>query len=105
MRWVEVDLGAVKTKPALLEALARAASFPEHFGCNWDALADCLQDLAVSSAGYALHLRNAAAARTALGAEWTILLEILSDAAMYGEDRDRAFLAFLDDAAELPPWQ
>jgi RNAse (barnase) inhibitor barstar len=104
-QWVEVDLGEVRTKPALLDALARAASFPAHFGHNWDALADCFQEVSVSSAAYALHLRNAAAARTALGSEWTILLEILSDAAIYGKERGTVFIAFIDDAAELPPWQ
>jgi hypothetical protein len=43
--WVDVELGAVKGKAALLKAFAAAFAFPATFGGNWDALADCLQDL------------------------------------------------------------
>lgn len=105
-QWVEVDLRGLGRKSAVLDTLARAASFPPHFGRNWDALADCLQDLPASSSPYVLHLQHAAAARAALGTDWETLLEILGDAAMYWKDRGRTFLAFVDDeSADLPVWR
>lgn len=34
----------IKEKPDLLNALARVLKFPDYFGHNWDALAECLRD-------------------------------------------------------------
>ncbi len=45
---------SVQDKDALLERLARGLEFPEHFGHNWDALSDCLGDLAWLGAGKVL---------------------------------------------------
>ena len=104
-QWIGVDLSDVASKPRLLEKLALAASLPPHFGGNWDALADCLQDLPASSGAYVLHLRGACAAAAALGADWDILLEILDDAAMYWKTRGKTFIAFIDGAAGLPLWR
>jgi hypothetical protein len=95
---------AVRTKRALLETLARAARFPPHFGMNWDALADALQDLPDTNAVF-LHLAHPAGARTALAQEWSTLLEILGDAAIYSKGRQRLFVVFIDDAPELPAWR
>jgi hypothetical protein len=104
-QWIEVDLDVVRTKAELLDALTRAASLPLHFGRNWDALADCLQDLSAPGAAYAVHVFSASAARGALGPDWAIFLEILEDAAMYWSERGTTFLAFVDDAAELRSWR
>ena len=106
--WIEADLIAVRTKRALLETLARAARFPPHFGMNWDALADALQDLPdtnTNTNAVFLHLAHPAGARTALAQEWSTLLEILEDAAIYSKGRQRLFVVFIDDAPELPAWR
>lgn len=34
----------IADREALFDALAEALSFPEYFGRNWDAVADCLSD-------------------------------------------------------------
>src|SRR6202165_5291701 len=39
-----VDAAHADSKSALLAALAKGLKLPEHFGNNWDALADCLED-------------------------------------------------------------
>jgi Barstar (barnase inhibitor) len=40
-----LDGRRIASKRALLSAVAKAADFPRWFGENWDALADCLDDL------------------------------------------------------------
>ena len=40
-----IDLAPVRDKAALFERVATALEFPDWFGHNWDALADCLGDL------------------------------------------------------------
>jgi hypothetical protein len=42
---IELDLHGVMAKPAFMDRCARALDLPDHFGRNWDALADCLTDL------------------------------------------------------------
>ena len=40
-----IDIGHVHDKENFLELVSRAMRFPDWFGKNWDALADCLRDL------------------------------------------------------------
>ena len=101
--WNEIDLAGVADKRSLLEAFARALALPATFGANWDALADSVEDLPVPAQGYVLRLRHASSAK--LGADWPTLVEILREAALHWSERKRAFIAFVDDASELPPWQ
>ncbi|MCE7011600.1 barstar family protein [Kibdelosporangium philippinense] len=44
MRYV-LDGSKIRTKSAMLDALAKTMSFPDYFGHNLDALADVLYDL------------------------------------------------------------
>jgi len=45
MKEIIIDGGAIFTSPDLHEALAKALSFPEHYGKNLDALYDCLSEI------------------------------------------------------------
>jgi hypothetical protein len=104
-RWLEADLAGVADKTALLDRLARACAFPSTFGQNWDALADILQDGACfPRAAYVLHLRNAGAAGAALASGWSILLEILTQSAMFWKDRGKAFVVLIEGVADLAKW-
>jgi RNAse (barnase) inhibitor barstar len=103
--WVDIDLTGVNSKNHLLDAFAKACSFPATFGRNWDALADALQDMSwLPAGGYVLDLREAAHAARVLGPEWAMLLEVLGKSAAYWKERGKPFVVFVEDGAELPAW-
>lgn len=56
----EIDGGTVGGKAELMDALAAALRFPDYFGRNWDAVAECLEDLpdAIPGDGYVLFIRG-----------------------------------------------
>lgn len=56
----EMDGRGIDSKQRLLSAVARALRFPEYFGNNWDAAADCLRDFWwLESSGYVLVVTSA----------------------------------------------
>lgn len=103
LRWVVVDLRRARGKHALLSACARGFLFPASFGGNWDALADCLQDLSwLAEPGTVTLLRGDADFAVAAPEEHAMLLEILGAAAEYWQPRGRVFIALSEGGAELP---
>ena len=103
--WLDLELRHVGSKSELLQVFAREAGFPAGFGSNWDALADALQDLSWRpSDAYAIRLVDAGRVGQALGADWATFIEVLRQTAAYWKARGIAFVAFVDDAAELPLW-
>jgi biotin synthase-related radical SAM superfamily protein len=88
-------------KEALLARIARALSFPQWFGGNWDALEDCLADLSSSQAiGHVLLFEG----RSDLAAdEMGILVDILGSVAAASAERKRPFFAvFVKGPPALP---
>jgi RNAse (barnase) inhibitor barstar len=57
----DLDGGPIRSKDDLLRAIAAAMRFPDHFGMNWDAVIDCLRDLAdrTPAEGYVLFVHAA----------------------------------------------
>jgi len=57
----DLDGERVRSKEDLLRAVAEALRFPDYFGMNWDALIDCLRDLAdrVPAEGHVLFVHAA----------------------------------------------
>lgn len=93
LRWVVVDLRRARGKHALLGACARGFQFPAGFGGNWDALADCLQDLSwLAEPGTVALLRGAADFAVAAPDDYALLLEILGASAEYWQPRGRVFI-------------
>jgi hypothetical protein len=45
LRVIQIEGGDATTKSSLLSLLAKRLSLPEYFGCNWDALEECIRDL------------------------------------------------------------
>jgi len=57
----ELDGKPIRSRDDLLRGLATAMEFPNYFGMNWDAVIDCLRDLAdrQPAEGYVLFLHGA----------------------------------------------
>jgi len=103
LAWLRLDLESVNAKPRFLAACAQALDFPDTFGANWDALADCLQDLSWRhAAGYVLHLRDARGFARAVPEDYATALEILRDAATFWKERGKVFIVLVDGASDLP---
>ena len=90
------DLKSVGSKAELLAVLARGLALPEHFGSNWDALADCVEDDDwFGRRGSVIALTHTAAYRKAHGADWTTFEDILGEAADYWRERHKPFWVFV----------
>lgn len=103
-----IDFAGCNGKAEVLDRFAAALRFPAWFGGNWDALADCLGDLAWWPAdGYLLLLDHVGAWRAAEPDEFATLLEVLNEAAALWSAQRRPFWALvplsapaLDDVLE-----
>ncbi|HEX8013575.1 MAG TPA: barstar family protein [Casimicrobiaceae bacterium] len=91
-----IDLHGVGGKTQLLSVLGKGLKLPEHFGNNWDALADCLEDDDwLGNHGIAIVLRHAAGYRKAYRVDFETLTDILSEAAEYWQERHKPFWVFV----------
>lgn len=78
-----LDLSGVTDKAGLMTACADALRLPDWFGANWDALADCLDDLEwwPADRGRLILVRDWQTYAQARPDEWSILQEVFADAA------------------------
>jgi len=91
----QCDLGEAGDKEALLAGLARSLGFPEWFGGNWDALEDCLCDLAWRPGeGHVLVFRGAGGVPAD---DLGVLLDVLGSSAAFWAERGRPFFAVFVD--------
>ena len=91
-----VNLAGCSRTDQVLARLAEQLRFPDWFGQNWDALADCLTDFSWSEAdGYALILEQLAGLRAADDESFDTLIEILSDASASWSGLGIPFWVFL----------
>lgn len=80
LRCTRLDLAGCTDKDELLARFAAAFEFPAWFGSNWDALADCLDDLDwLPGAGHLLVLERVADLRAAAPETLATVLEILAE--------------------------
>ena len=96
LRFCSIDLHGVISKSDLMAALAKGLKLPEHFGSNWDALADSLEDSDwLGPHGIVAVLRHSAPYRKAHAADWETLTDIFSEAAEYWHDVHKPFWVFV----------
>ena len=92
LRYLNVDLARAEDKPTLFHELARGLELPDHFGNNFDALADSLEDRDwLGKTGCAIRLGHATHYRKTHPHDWGTLEEILSEASTFWRERNRAF--------------
>lgn len=101
------DLSGAHDKDSLLQAIADGMDFPEWFGHNWDALADCLGDLGWQpAAGWLVILENADQVNGRAHEDFVSALQIFSAAADEWRERGVALWCLVDmradDMARLP---
>jgi len=96
LRFLAADLKDVNSKTELLAAIAKGLKLPEHFGNNWDALADSVEDSEwLGKHGCVITLAHSGAYRKAHGVDWTTLEDILAEAADYWRERHKPFWVFV----------
>ena len=95
-RYHAADLHGVVSKTELMKALGEGLKLPAHFGANWDALADSLEDDDwLGHAGAVIVLQHASRYRKAHANDWTTLEDILAEAADYWRDLRKPFWVFV----------
>ena len=96
LKHVAVDLAKAKDKATLFAELDRALALPEHFGHNWDALADVLEDRDwLGRHGIVVALSHSASYKRNHPTEWGTLEDILAEAAEFWKERHAAFWVFV----------
>jgi hypothetical protein len=97
--WLEVSLHGVRDQAGFLAACARDLKFPPHFGANWDAFSDCINDFAWEAAGgYVIVIENVEPLARQAPQAWATALEILRGAADAWRVRNKTFIVMLDYA-------
>ena len=95
LKYAHAEVGHAKDRAALFAELDRALALPDHFGHNWDALADVLEDRDwLGKSGRVIALTGAAAYRREHPTDWTTLEDILSEASEFWKERHVAFWVF-----------
>lgn len=96
-----VDFGGCAGKGDALARIAAALRFPDWFGGNWDALADCLGDLSwLDGAGQLLVFDDAWGWRERDGEDFATLLDICGEAAQGWTRARRPFWVVIPLPAE-----
>jgi RNAse (barnase) inhibitor barstar len=96
LKFCAVDLQGVGGKAELMSALGKGLKLPEHFGDNWDALADCLEDSDwLGGHGMAIVIKHANAYDKAYHHDWETLSDILGEASEYWQERHKPFWVFV----------
>jgi hypothetical protein len=95
LAFATVDLAHAKDRAALFAALDKSLKLPDHFGHNWDALADVLEDRDwLGKHGRVIAFTGAAGYRREHPTDWSTLEDILGEAAEFWKERHVAFWVF-----------
>ncbi len=95
LKFSAANLAHAKDRAALFTELDRALKLPAHFGHNWDALADVLEDRDwLGAAGRVIVFGGSAAFRREHPNDWATLEEIFAEACEFWKERHIAFWVF-----------
>jgi len=100
-----VDLARARDKADLLAAIGKDMAFPEWFGYNWDALADCLADLGWRPAeGYLVLLEHCDPLRARAENDLVAALQAFEEAADVWRAQGIALWCLVDMQADGIAW-
>jgi hypothetical protein len=92
VRLFRMDGSSVHNKRRFLLVAARTTGFPDWFGGNWDAFADCMRDLAWAPAGaYVVILGDMQRFARHAPRDFHTALRVLEDAAQFWSERGVPF--------------
>jgi RNAse (barnase) inhibitor barstar len=96
-----VSLAQAGNKAQMLTAIAQALNFPESFGHNFDALADCLTDMAWQPAdGYLVLLEHCDGIHSKAETDFRTALRIFAQAATDWQEQDFPFWCLVEIQAD-----
>jgi RNAse (barnase) inhibitor barstar len=96
LKFAPIDLAKAKDKATLFAEIDRALALPDHFGHNWDALADVLEDRDwLGKSGRVVVLAHAAGYRKDHPTDYATLEEILGEAAEFWQELHVPFWVFV----------
>ncbi len=99
----KVDVRKARGKNEFLDRFATILHFPDYFGRNWDALADCLSDLAwLDGAGWVLILIRCDLFARNDEDSFNTAVEVLNAAAASWRERKKPFWVFVQGN---PGWE
>lgn len=100
-----VDLVAARTKDDMLDAIGKALRFPDWFGHNWDALADCLADMGwLPAEGYVVILDHCDGIHGRAEGDFVALMQIFQGAADEWREQGIPFWCLVDMQADGIAW-
>ena len=96
LKYHTADLSGVTTKSDLMKVLDEGLKLPSHFGANWDALADTLEDEDwFGRSGRVLLIQHSSGYRKGHSQDWSTLEDILAEAADYWRELRKPFWIFV----------
>lgn len=102
---LRVDLGTARDREQMLDAIGKALRFPEWYGHNWDALADCLLDLGwLPAAGYVVILDRCDGIHGRAESEFVKLMQVFQEAAETWREDGVPFWCLVDMQADGIAW-
>ena len=102
---LRVDLAAARNKDEMLTAVGRTLRFPEWFGHNWDALADCLLDMGwLPATGYMIILEHCDGIHGRAEGDFVKLMQIFQETAATRREDEVPFWCLVDMQADGIAW-
>ncbi|MDO8418743.1 MAG: barstar family protein [Rubrivivax sp.] len=100
-----INLGTAHDKAGMLDMIGKAMHFPEYFGHNFDALADCLNDFAWQPAeGYFVLLENCDGIHGHAESDFVATLQVFEQAADEWREQGIPFWCFVEMQADGINW-
>ena len=102
---IRVDLEQARSKSEMLDAIGKGLRFPEWFGHNWDALADCLMDMNwLPATGYVIILDRCDGIHGRAEKDFVNLLDIFQEAADIWREENIPLWCLVDMQADGIAW-